>query len=96
MLGQFDSTQEPRFLTQRHGVFGLRQRSGLRRRGGVTGHAITGTGVPLACMPACGAVGLVWPCKGSGLRSSSGGACFPAPKPAHLGEPVLRTPNTGI
>ena len=65
MLGQFDSTQEPRFLTQRHGVFGLRQRSGLRRRGGVTGHAITGTGVPLACMPACGAVGLVWPCKGS-------------------------------
>ena len=31
----------------------------------LTGHAITGTGVPLACMPACGAVGLVWPCKGS-------------------------------
>ena len=31
----------------------------------VTGHAITGTGVPVACMPACGAVGLVWPCKGS-------------------------------
>ena len=51
MLGQFDSTQEPRFLTQRHGVFGLRQRSGLRRRGGVTGHAITGTGVPLAACP---------------------------------------------
>ena len=35
-------------------------------------------------------------CSEWGLRSSSGGACFPAPKPAHLGEPVLRTPNTGI
>ena len=31
----------------------------------LTGHAITGTGVPVAFMPACGAVGLVWPCKGS-------------------------------
>ena len=31
----------------------------------LTGHAITATGVPLACMPACGAVGLVWPWRGS-------------------------------
>ena len=51
MLGQFDSTQEPRFLTQRQGVFGLFAPTQLRRRGGVTGPALTGTGVPLGCWP---------------------------------------------
>ena len=31
----------------------------------VTNNTMNAYGVLLACMPACGAVGLVWPCKGS-------------------------------